>query len=47
MNHYAAPDFRVCYELLPLEAIKAADKAFDLLKADPRHPSPHFKKVGE
>jgi hypothetical protein len=23
-----------------------ADKAFDLLKADPKHPSLHFKKVG-
>lgn len=47
MNHYAAPDFWACYELLPLEVKKAAEKAFDLLKSDPQHPSLHFKKVGE
>jgi hypothetical protein len=26
---------------------KLADKNFDLLKADPHHPSLHFKKVGK
>jgi hypothetical protein len=26
---------------------RAADKAFDLLKRDPRHPSLHFKKLHE
>ena len=47
MNHYAAPDFWASYELLPSAAKEAANKAFELLKADPRHPSLHFKKVGE
>ena len=47
MNHYAAPDFWACYELLPAAAKEAANKAFELLKADSRHPSLHFKKVGE
>ena len=47
MNHYAAPDFWECYHLLPSTARQAADKAFALLKADPRHPSLHFKKGGE
>ena len=26
---------------------KLADKNFELLKADPHHPSLHFKKIGE
>ncbi len=47
MNHYAAPDFWACYQLLPSTVREAADKAFALLKADPRHPSLHFKKVGD
>ncbi|HWP84866.1 MAG TPA: hypothetical protein VNN17_06730 [Terriglobia bacterium] len=47
MNHYAAPDFWVCYERLPTNIRQTADRAFALLKADPRHPSLHLKKVGE
>lgn len=47
MNHYAAPDFWACYQLLPSTVREAADRAFALLKADSRHPSLHFKKVGE
>ncbi len=46
MNHYASPDFWSCYRALPAEVQGLADKSFSLLKADSRHPSLHFKKVG-
>jgi hypothetical protein len=44
--HHATPEFWACYEALPSAAQAAADKAFELLKSDPTHPSLHFKKVG-
>ncbi len=46
MIHYAAPDFWTCYRALPPEIQILADRAFAQLKADPRHPSLHFKKAG-
>ena len=46
MNHHAAPDFWACYKALPLAVRERADKAFQLLKADPHHPSLHLKKAG-
>ncbi len=46
MNHHASPDFWSCYRALPAEVQGLADKSFSLLKADSRHPSLHFKKVG-
>lgn len=46
MNHYADPAFWRSYAALPATAQRLADKSFNLLKADPRHPSLHFKKVG-
>jgi hypothetical protein len=46
LNHYASPDFWSCYRALPAEVQGLADKSFSLLKADSRHPSLHFKKVG-
>lgn len=46
MNHYASPDFWSCYRALLAEVQGLADKSFSLLKADSRHPSLHFKKVG-
>jgi hypothetical protein len=46
VTHHAAPDFWQCYRALPLEVRTLADKAFVLLKADPTHPSLHFKKAG-
>jgi hypothetical protein len=47
MQHYAATDFWRSYAALPQEIRNRADKRFSLLKADPRHPSLQFKKVGE
>lgn len=46
MKHLASPKFWEGYEALPREVRDIADKNFDLLKADPRHPSLHFKKIG-
>ncbi|MBM4034080.1 MAG: hypothetical protein FJ291_20190 [Planctomycetes bacterium] len=46
MRHFASPRFWKCYHKLPVEAQSLADKCFDLLKADPHHPSLHLKKVG-
>lgn len=46
MTHHASPDFWACYHALPVSAQNLANKSFDLLKADSRHPSLHFKKVG-
>ncbi len=46
MNHHASPDFWACYRALPASVRELADKAFGLLKANPAHPSLHFKKVG-
>ena len=47
MKHLASPEFWVAYERLPSAIQKLADKNFALLKTDPRHPSLHFKQVGE
>ncbi len=46
MRHFANPSFWVSYEELSASTQNLADKSFQLLKANPRHPSLHFKKVG-
>ena len=46
MIHHATADFWARYEALPAHAKTAADKAFDLLKANPNHPSLQLKKIG-
>ena len=46
MNHFASRDFWRCDHGLPKEIQQLADKNFSLLKAEPNHPSLHFKKVG-
>ena len=46
MNHLATPDFWHRYRQLPDEVRELADKCFDLLRANPLHPSLRFKKVG-
>ena len=47
MTHRASPSFWARYNALPENVQETASKLFDLLKADPRHPSLHFKKVGK
>ena len=46
MKHLATPDFWFHYRNLPKEIQQLADKNFELLKADPRHPSLRLKKIG-
>lgn len=46
MRHHATPRFWRCYDGLPEDAQRLADRCYELLRQDPRHPSLHFKKVG-
>ena len=46
MKHSASRDFWKFLESLPPSVQHLARKNFDLLKADPGHPSLHFKKIG-
>ena len=46
MKHYASPKFWAYYKTLPKEIKILADKNFELLKANPKHPSLHFKQIG-
>ncbi len=47
MNHRATPRFWSCYRRLPEEIQQLADRGYELLRADPRHPSLQLKKIGE
>jgi hypothetical protein len=47
MKHLARPSFWFHYRKLPEEIQKLADKNFELLQRDARHPSLHLKKVKE
>jgi hypothetical protein len=47
VNHFASPQFWKCYYQLPPEIRDLADKNYQLLKADPKHPSLHFKQIGK
>lgn len=46
MIHTATARFWVLYDALPKDVRETADKNFQLLKADPRHPSLHLKRIG-
>lgn len=45
MRHFKDPRFRPHYDALPEHVREAADRCFDLLKHDPKHPSLHFKRI--
>jgi hypothetical protein len=45
-NHTVA-SFWKAYHQLPPEVQRLADANYELLKSDPRHPSRHFKKIGQ
>jgi hypothetical protein len=47
MTHHASTDFWKEYDSLSSEVRTRADKQFELLKANPQHPSLRFKKIGE
>jgi len=46
VRHRASPKFWALLGELPERVQRLADENFVLLKADPRHGSLHFKKVG-
>jgi len=46
MRHFTSDSFWSAYEKLPVRVRDLVDKNFALLKANSRHPSLHFKKVG-
>ena len=47
MKHFTSPLFWRCYEKLPASVKQLADKKFELLKNNFRHPSLHLKKAGQ
>jgi len=47
VTHLATPRFWRHYRNLPDAVRTLADKNFQLLKADPHHPSLHLKKIDE
>lgn len=46
MRHQATDRFWRLYGELPRPVQRVADKSFEMLREDPRHPSLHFKRVG-
>ncbi|MGB7442066.1 MAG: hypothetical protein WA919_13425 [Coleofasciculaceae cyanobacterium] len=44
--HFTTRRFWECHDALPEPVQQVADQNYELLKADPLHPSLHFKKVG-
>lgn len=46
MRHQATPRFWRYFAALPADVQELARKNFALLKANPRHPSLHFKSIG-
>ena len=44
MIHFASPLFWEAYEALPPSVKRVADRNFEMLKINPKHPSLHFKK---
>lgn len=46
MKHFATPEFWFHYRRLPAETRATADRCFEMLQADPRHPSLRLKRVG-
>ena len=46
MKHFASPEFWACLEKLPATVQELARENYDLLKANPYHPSLRFKRVG-
>jgi hypothetical protein len=46
VNHYTTADFWACYRQLPEAVKRVADRHYALLRANPRHPSLHFKRIG-
>ena len=45
--HNATKRFWEAFQILPDHVQTLANEKFELLKADPKHPSLHFKKIGK
>jgi hypothetical protein len=45
VNQHASPDFWTCYRALPTSVQELGDKAYAILKRNPRHPFRRFKRV--
>jgi hypothetical protein len=46
VRHRATPRFWLSYSALPADVQDLADRCYELLQRDDRHPSLHFKKIG-
>jgi hypothetical protein len=46
VNHFTISEFWFYYQQLPKDIRNLADKNFELLRSNPRHPSVRLKKVG-
>jgi hypothetical protein len=47
LKHHASSRFWALYDTLPEEVRALADKNYFLLKNNPKHPSLHFKRLGD
>jgi hypothetical protein len=47
LKHHASSRFWALYDALPEEVRALADKSYLLLKSNPKHPSLHFKRLGD
>jgi hypothetical protein len=47
LKHLVSPKFWALYRELPADVRRLADKNYEILKTNSRHPSLHFKKVGD
>ena len=47
MNRFATPEFWFRRRQLPDEIRTLADRCFEVMRTDPRHPSLRLKKVGK
>lgn len=47
MRHYTSSDFWTLYKVLPTDIQKLADKNYQLLKENFRHPSLQLKRIEE
>ncbi|NCD32231.1 MAG: hypothetical protein EOL87_02315 [Spartobacteria bacterium] len=46
LNHFTTSNYWQLYNRLPFHVRNTADKYFDLLKKNPKHPSLHLKQIG-
>ena len=45
MRHFTSKKYWKFYSELPNEIQKLADKSFELVKQNPKHPSLHLKRI--